>query len=69
MSALLRYLTVTEICCLKGKSYWNYYAMRRCLAEKKPVMWYRASVLFLFVEEGVYQSPTYFRSTELKKPV
>ena len=43
--------------------------MRRRFAEKKPVMWYRASVLFLFVEEGVYQSTTYFCPTEFKKPV
>ncbi|KAH9043153.1 hypothetical protein EDB85DRAFT_1885551 [Lactarius pseudohatsudake] len=49
-----------------GKSYWIYYAMRRRLAEKKPVIWYRDSTLFLFVEEGVYQTPEHFRSTTLK---
>ena len=50
-------VTVIEILCLKGKSYWAFYALRRRLAEKKPVMWYYASRLFLFVEEGVYESP------------
>ena len=58
-SALLcdLFVTVIEIHCLKGKSYWALYALRRRLAEKKPVMWYSGSRLFLFVEEGVYESP------------
>ena len=58
-SALLCDLSVTviEILCLKGKSYWALYALRRRLAEKKPVMWYSESKLLLFVEEGVYESP------------
>jgi hypothetical protein len=59
VSALLCDLSVTviEIHCLKGKSYWALYALRRCLAEKKPVMWYSDARLFLFVKEGVYESP------------
>ncbi|KAH9079497.1 hypothetical protein EDB83DRAFT_2503931 [Lactarius deliciosus] len=48
------------------QNYWIYYAPRRRLAEKKPVIWYRDSTLFLFVEEGVYQAPEHFRSTTLK---
>ena len=58
-SALLCDLSVTviEILCLKGKSYWALYALCRCLAKKKPVMWYSESRLYLFVEEGVYESP------------
>ena len=28
----------------------------RCLAEKKPVLWFRDPVLYLFVSNGVYES-------------
>ena len=43
----------------KGKSVWVYYALRRCLAESKPVIWYYCGACYLFVE-GVYRMPTYF---------
>ncbi|KAH8994357.1 hypothetical protein EDB86DRAFT_2926188 [Lactarius hatsudake] len=49
-----------------GKSYWVQYALRRRLAEGKPVMWYRDSRQYLFVEEGVYEVPQYCPSTDFK---
>jgi len=58
----------TKVCMVhKGKSVWVYYALRRRLAERKPVIWYREGHCFLFVKEGVYQSPpaflvSYFRT-------
>jgi hypothetical protein len=68
VSALLCNLSVTviEIHYLKGKSYWAFYALRRCLAEKKPVMYYFDSRLFLFVKERVYESPERARHTIFK---
>jgi hypothetical protein len=42
---------------MKGKSVWIYYALRRYLAEQKPVIWYRNRRCYLFVDEGVYQAP------------
>lgn len=66
VSALLRNLTVIELYRSKGKSYWVRYALRRCLAEKKPIIWYCDSMLYLFVEEGVYLAPGKSISTELK---
>ncbi|KAI9446377.1 hypothetical protein H4582DRAFT_555902 [Lactarius indigo] len=45
--------------------YWVYYALRRRLSEKNPVIWYREGTLFLFVE-GVCQVPEHFRSSGLK---
>ena len=43
---------------LKEKSHWIHYVLCRRLAEKKPVLWYRDSRLYLFVSDGVYESPT-----------
>lgn len=43
--------------------------MRRYLAEKKPVMWYRDSTLFLFTKEGVFEAPGGFRHTTLRTRV
>lgn len=43
-----------------GKSGWIYYALRRRLAERKPVIWYREQACYLFVEEGVYKAPPQF---------
>ncbi|KAF8271397.1 hypothetical protein EI94DRAFT_1720516 [Lactarius quietus] len=44
-----------------GKTYWVLYALRRRLAERKPVIWYRELNLYLFVADGVYMAPQYFR--------
>ena len=41
-----------------GKSIWVYYALRRRLAEKKPVIFYNQQKCFLFVDEGVYKQPS-----------
>jgi hypothetical protein len=60
---------VIEIHWLQGKSYWIFYALRRRLAEGKPVIWYRGSMQFLFVKDGVYEAPKGFRSTRLKTRV
>ncbi|KAH9080202.1 hypothetical protein EDB83DRAFT_2513110 [Lactarius deliciosus] len=51
---------------IPGKSYWVQYALRRRLAEGKPVMWYRDSRQYLFVEEGVFVVPQYYASTDFK---
>jgi len=48
------------------KSVWVYYALRRCLAERKLVIWYFKECCYLFVEEGVYEMPADFQTTELK---
>jgi hypothetical protein len=44
----------------KGKSFWIYYALRRRIAERKPVIWYHEKTCFLFVNEGVYHMPKDF---------
>ena len=38
-----------------------YYALCRCLAEKRPVIWRYRGELYMFVEEGVYWMSTDFR--------
>ena len=43
-----------------GKSVWIYYALRRFLAERKPVIWYMDQTRYLFVEESVYKVPDEF---------
>jgi hypothetical protein len=43
--------------CIKGKSVWIYYALRRRLAERKPVILYYQQRCYLFVDEGVYETP------------
>jgi hypothetical protein len=45
---------------LKGKSYWIYYAIRRRLGEKKPLIWYFLQKWYLFVEDGVFRCPEDF---------
>ena len=50
----------------KGKSMWIYYAIRRRIGERKPVIWYWQQTLRLFVEEGVYESPPDFELFWLK---
>ena len=44
---------------------WIYYALRQCLTEKKPVIWYHHKTCYLFVEEGVYKVPDDFYDFEL----
>jgi hypothetical protein len=39
---------------------WVLYALRRRLAERKPIIWYQMKRCYLFVEEGVYQAPADF---------
>ena len=51
----------------KGKSVWVYYALRRCLAERKPVIWYYKRRCHLFVKEGVYEMPDDFQRAQLKQ--
>ena len=41
----------------------------RRLAEKKPVLWFRDPVLYLFVNDGVYESPENISSTSFKTRV
>ena len=50
----------------KDKSVWVYYALRRCLAERKPVVWYSKERCYLFVEEGVYEMPADFQQANFK---
>jgi len=50
-----------------GKSVWVYYVLRRRLAERKPVIWYREGSCLLFVEEGVYKAPDKFRPSFFHK--
>ena len=50
----------------KGKSVWVYYALRRCLAERRPVILYFKQRCHLFVEEGVYEMSDDFQRAELK---
>jgi hypothetical protein len=38
----------------EGKSFWIYYAARRCAAERKPFIWFFKVKYYLFVSEGVY---------------
>lgn len=64
----LFHLPSTNTCIVcKGKSIWVYYALRRRLAEMKPVMWYRGGTRYLFVAEGVYQAPRCYDSTHFHK--
>jgi len=37
-----------------GKSVWILYALRRRLAERKPVIWYYMKTCYLFIEDGGY---------------
>jgi hypothetical protein len=50
----------------KGKSAWIYYALRRRLAEKKPVIWYREQICYLFTQEGVYEAPEHYGPSYFK---
>ena len=56
-------ITIIKFYWLKGKSYWIYYVLCRRLAERKPVLWYRDSRLYLFLNNGVHESPTNISST------
>jgi hypothetical protein len=46
-----------------GKSVWIYYALRRCLAEKRPFTWRRDSSYFLFSIEGVEMTGQFQRAS------
>jgi len=52
-----------------GKSFWIYYALRRCLAERKPVIWYYQGVCQLFTDQGVYRVPATFPPGSFKSVV
>lgn len=62
-------LAVIQIYLLEGKSFWTIYAICRRLAEGKPVMWYRANGLYLFVREGVFMSPDKYPPTDFETPI
>lgn len=49
-----------------GKNIWVYYALRLCLAKRKPVILYDNGPL-LFIEDGVY-SPSTFRFSRGRLP-
>jgi len=49
-----------------GKSVWIYYALRRRLSERKPVIWYQDETRYLFVEGGVYEVPVKFKASRFK---
>jgi len=50
-----------------GKSFWLYYALRRCHAEKRPVIWpsYQG-INYIFVEDGVYRMGADFAEAQYK---
>jgi len=48
---------------MKGKSHWVHYAIRRCLGESKPFLWYLDENWLLFVQDGVFQAPQVFTLT------
>ena len=55
-----------DLCIINvGKSIWIYYALRRRLADRKPVIWYYCKTCYLFVEEGVYVVPDKFNDFEV----
>jgi len=49
-----------HVSCKKGKSFWIYYALRRYLAERKPVIWLLQGIAYFFIGEGVYVVPKNF---------
>ncbi|KAH9034849.1 hypothetical protein EDB85DRAFT_2087937 [Lactarius pseudohatsudake] len=49
-----------------GKSYWLTYALCRRLTEGEPVIWFTGMHLYLFVEEGVFEVPSDYSSTDFK---
>lgn len=36
-----------------GKTTWIYYALRHCVGEKQPVIWYTGGKFYLFSDKGV----------------
>src|SRR5258707_5261996 len=50
----------------KGKSVWIYYALRRRLAEGKPVIWYCNERRYLFVDTGVFEVPINFPCSQFE---
>jgi hypothetical protein len=43
-----------------GKSVWLYYALCRCLSERRPVIRYYCKKPYMFAEEGVYDMGKHF---------
>ena len=58
-------LLTYQLPCL-GKSFWRWYALRVCCAKKRPVILYFCGICCLFVDEGVFEQPTNFRSSHYK---
>ena len=54
---LLIEFSLSNALILKGKSQWILYAVRRCLGEARPFLWYIAKEWHLFVEAGVFTFP------------
>jgi len=52
-----------------GKSVWLYYALRRCLAEKRPVIWCWRNSPYMFIEEGVYKMAPDFHDSQYERVV
>jgi hypothetical protein len=52
-----------------GKSVWIYYALRRCLAEKRPFVWHYKMSYFLFSIEGVHELTGKFQHASFKNCV
>jgi hypothetical protein len=50
-----------------GKSVWLCYVLRRCLAERRPVIWRYGGVPLLFVEDGVYRIRADFQLAHYKR--
>jgi hypothetical protein len=50
-----------------GKSTWLYYALRRCLAERRPAILLHRRIPHLFVEDGVYRLRGNFQLADYKK--
>jgi hypothetical protein len=45
-----------------GKTIWIYYALRHCLGEKQPVIWYLGNNFYFFSDRGVETiDPRHFR--------
>ena len=66
MSPDILQIALTSCIICAGKSTWVYYALRRRLAERKPVIWYLDQKGYLFVEEGVYVLPDKFGASDFQ---
>jgi len=51
---------VTNYCLVcTGKTRWIHYALRRCLGEKQPVIWYLGKIFYLFSDTVEIIDPTH----------